>query len=215
MNALKFKWLTGAEWQQNISHIHNYDNNSGVAGNLMYDDDVHVQQYFLFTQVNLKFNRLTVQAGVSVNKQQLKYNRVSDSVYNFWQHQNTKFLAAPRLSLLYSVTKTASLYGIISKGFSPPTLAEVRPSTNQFYNLQPEYGWNFEAGFKGSALQNFLLFDASVYAFKLRHGIVQQTDSTGADFFVNAGSIKENGIEVWLDARIIQKQKFIYKRFIY
>ncbi|HEY2727918.1 MAG TPA: TonB-dependent receptor plug domain-containing protein, partial [Parafilimonas sp.] len=94
LNALKLKWLTGAEWQQNISHINNYDNNGGVAGDLMYDDDVHVQQYFLFTQVNLQFKRLTVQAGASANKQQLKYNRVSDSVYNFWQHQNTKFLLA-------------------------------------------------------------------------------------------------------------------------
>ena len=214
MNALKLKWLTGAEWQQNISHINNYDNNGGVAGDLMYDDDVHVQQYFLFTQLNLQFNKLTVQAGASLNRQQLKYNRVSDSVYNFWQHQNTKFLLAPRLSLLYNITNMASFYGIISKGFSPPTLAEVRPSTNQFYNLQPEYGWNFEAGIKGSALQNFLSFDASVYSFKLQHAIVSQTDNTGADFFVNTGSIKENGIEVWLDAKIIQQQNFVYKKFI-
>ncbi len=210
MNALKFKWLSGAEWQQNISHINNYDNNGGVAGDLMYDDDVHVQQYFLFTQANIQFNKLTVQAGASLNRQQLKYDRVSDSVYNFWQHQNTKFLLAPRLSLLYNITNTASLYGIISKGFSPPTLAEVRPSTNQFYNLQPEYGWNFELGIKGSALENFLSFDGSVYAFKLRHGIVEQTDSTGADFFVNAGNIKENGAELWVDARIIgNKNSFI------
>jgi iron complex outermembrane receptor protein len=211
MNTLKFKWLTGAEWQGNISHINNYDNNGGVAGNLMYDDDVHVQQYFLFTQANLQFNKLTVQLGTSLNRQQLKYNRVSDLVYNSWQHQNTKFLLAPRLSLLYSITNTASFYGIISKGFSPPTLAEVRPSTNQFYNLQPEYGWNFEAGFKGTALKNFLLFDASVYSFTLQHAIVSQTDSTGTDFFVNTGSTKENGIEVWFDARIIRNKNAFIK----
>ena len=208
--TLKLKWLTGAEWQQNISHINNYDNNGGVAGDLMYDDDVHVQQYFLFSQVNYQFRKLMVQAGGSLNRQQLKYNRISDSVYNFWQHQNTKFLLAPRLSFLYNITNTASLYGIISKGFSPPTLAEVRPSTNQFYNLQPEYGWNLEAGIKGSALNNFLSFDASVYSFRLNHAIVQQTDSTGADFFVNTGSIKENGVEIWLEAKSIQnKNSFI------
>ena len=45
------------------------------------------------------------------------------------------------------------LYAIFSKGFSPPTLAEVRPSTNQFYDLQPEYGWNIEGGLKGSAIK--------------------------------------------------------------
>ncbi len=208
-----FKWLTGAEWQQNVSHINDYENNDGIKSSLMLDDDVHVQQYFLFTQLNVQVSRFTVQAGVSANQQQLKYNRVSDSVYNYWQHQNTKILAAPRLSLLYKLTNNNSLYGIIAKGFSPPTLAEVRPSTNQFYNLQPEYGWNFEAGFKGSLLQNRLLFDASVYSFKLKHAIVQQTDSTGADYFVNAGSTKENGIEIWLDARIIQNNTSFIRNF--
>lgn len=210
MQALKVKWLTGAEWQQNISHIRNFDNNNGTPGNLMYNDDVHVMQYFLFTQLNVAFRNFTVQAGVSADQQRLKYNRVSDPVYNFWQHQNTKTLLSPRLSLLYKFTNTSSFYGIISKGFSPPTLAEVRPSTNQFYNLQPEYGWNFEAGIKGSALENFLVFDASLYAFRLQHAIVQQTDSTGTGYFVNAGSTKENGVEVWLEAHIIQhKNAFI------
>ena len=56
------------------------------------------------------------------------------------------------------------------------------------------------------AIKNFLLFDASVYSFKLQHAIVSQTDSAGTDFFVNAGSTKENGIEFWFDAHLIQNQ---------
>ena len=43
------------------------------------------------------------------------------------------------------------------------------------------------------------------------HGIVQQTDSTGAGFFVNAGSIKENGAEVWVDANIIRNNNSFIK----
>ena len=211
LNVSKFKWVTGAELQQNVSHINDYDNNSGIAGNLMFDDDVHVLQYFLFTQLNVQINRFTVQAGISANQQRLKYNRISDSVYNYWQHQNTNILAAPRLSLLYNLTNSASLYGIIAKGFSPPTLAEVRPSTKQFYNLQPEYGWNFEAGIKGSVINNRLLFDASVYSFRLQHAIVQQTDSTGANYFINAGSTKENGTELWLECTHHSKQYNFYK----
>jgi iron complex outermembrane receptor protein len=69
MNTMKVKWLTGAEWQQNISNIHNYENNSGSKGNLLYNDEVHVAQYFLFTQFNIRFNRLLVQAGLSANQQ--------------------------------------------------------------------------------------------------------------------------------------------------
>ena len=170
----------------------------------MYDDEVHVAQYFLFTQLNWQLDNLTIQAGVSANQQLLKYNRVSDSVYNYWQQQNTDILIAPRLSLLYAINSSVSLYAIVSKGFSPPTLAEVRPSTNQFYDLQPEYGWNIEGGFKGEAFQNRFQFDASVYSFNLKHAIVTQTDSTGAAYFVNAGGTKQTGIEVWFNAYLVK-----------
>ncbi|MBV9960848.1 MAG: TonB-dependent receptor plug domain-containing protein, partial [Parafilimonas sp.] len=203
LNALKIKWLTGAEWQQNISHIKNYINNSGIEGDLMYDDEVHVMQYFLFTQLNIQCKNFTIQGGLSANQQLLKYNRVSDSVYNYWQHQNTNILIAPRLSVLYKMDKTVSLFGILSKGFSPPTLAEVRPSTNQFYDLQPEYGWNIEGGLKGSMLQNRLEFSASVYSFDLKHAIVQQQDSTGTTYFLNAGGTKQTGMEIWLNAFLV------------
>jgi len=204
LNALKIKWLTGAEWQQNISHIRNYNNNGGNAGDLMYDDEVRVAQYFLFTQLNLQFKNFTIQSGLSANQQLLKYNRVSDAVYNYWQHQNTKVLFAPRLSVLYTINKSVSFYAILSKGFSPPTLAEVRPSTNQFYNLQPEYGWNIEGGLKSSALKSRFEFDVSVYSFNLKDAIVQQQDSTGADYFVNAGGTKQRGAEVWFSTHLIR-----------
>jgi len=118
MNSRRIKWLTGAEWQENVSNIHNYENNGGKPGNLLYDDEVKVTQYFLFTQVNIQFNKLKVQAGLSANQQLLQYNRVSDSVYNYWQHQNTDILIAPRLSLIYALQKTVSLYAIFSRGFS-------------------------------------------------------------------------------------------------
>jgi iron complex outermembrane receptor protein len=203
MNALKVKWLIGAEWQHNISDIHNYQNNSGKPGDLLYSDDVHITQYFLFTQVDLRFRNLIIQAGVSANRQLLKYNRLSDSVYNYWQHQNTDILVTPRLSLLYAFNNV-SLYAIVSKGFSPPTLAEVRPSTNQFYDLQPEYGWNIEGGLKGSILRNRFEFDASVYSFDLKHAIVQQTDSTGTTYFLNAGGTKQTGVEIRFNAYLIR-----------
>jgi len=52
---------------------------------------------------------------------------------------------------LYNLTKNVSLYGVIAKGFSPPTLEEIRPSDGNYYgNLQPETGWNYELGCKGA-----------------------------------------------------------------
>jgi iron complex outermembrane receptor protein len=86
----------------------------------------------------------------------------------------------------------------------------VRPSTNQFYNLQPEYGWNFEAGIKGSALQERIEFSASVYSFNLKNAIVAQTDSSGADYFVNSGGTRQPGFELWLNGFPVRnKYRFI------
>jgi iron complex outermembrane receptor protein len=102
------------------------------------------------------------------------------------------------------MNQNVSAFAILSKGFSPPTLAEIRPSTNQFYNLQPEYGWNVEGGLKGNILNNRLAFQASVYSFHLSRAIVQQQDSSGADFFVNAGSTRQSGVELWLQASLVK-----------
>lgn len=210
-NILKAKWITGFEWQQNISHINNFENNNGKPGTQLYDDEVHVMQYFAFTQLNMQFKCFTIQAGISANQQILKFNRISDPVYNYWQHQNTKILLAPRLSALYKMNKNISIFAILSKGFSPPTLAEIRPSTNQFYNLQPEYGWNFECGIKGTFLHNRIDFQASVYSFHLSNAIVQQQDSSGTEYFVNAGSTRQNGVELWLQAHLLKNNNRLFR----
>ena len=75
------------------------------------------------------------------------------------QSKSNVGLLAPRMGVSYQAAKNTNLYVQVSKGFSPPTLAEIRPSDGLFYkNLVPEYGWNFEAGLKGSVFQNKLRF---------------------------------------------------------
>lgn len=206
-NSVNVHWLTGAEWQQNYSQIDDYDNNSGTIGNVQFKDLLYATQYFFFTQLNLTFNKkLTLQAGLSDNKQLLKYKRKSDPSFKEYVNDNTKALLAPRFSLLYKMGKTVSAYAVAAKGFSPPTLAEVHPSDGNYYNLQPENGWNYEAGLKGFALQSRLEFDASVYYFALKNAIVRRLNDAGAEYFVNAGSTIQKGIEAWLKYHIINNK---------
>ncbi len=199
--------LVGGEWQQNYSRIDDYDNNGGTAGNVQSKDVLYATQYFLFTQVNATFfNKLNVQAGISNNKQLLRYKRISDPQSKGYQDNNTDPLPAPRFSVLYPVTKNISVYAIAAKGFSPPTLAEIRPGDGNFYNLQPESGWNYEAGIKGSTWQSRLEFDVSVYDFRLKNAIVRRVSDAGTDYFVNAGSTKQQGVEAWLKAFLIHQE---------
>jgi iron complex outermembrane receptor protein len=196
------QWLIGGEWQQNHSHIDDYGNNKGVKDTVQFKDELYATQYFVFTQLNFSvLNKLVVQAGVSSNKQIYSFRRLTDPLYSKFQNTNEKNLFTPRLSLLYKPGYTVSFYAIAARGFSPPTLAEIRPSDNQYYpNLQAEYGWNYEGGLKGGVWNDRFLFDASYYYFHLQNAIVRRLNATGAEYFVNAGSATMKGVEVWLKA---------------
>ncbi len=202
---LSFKWLAGAEWLQNHSYVDNYNNDSGSKGAVQYQDELFATQYSLFTQINLEINkRLTLQAGFSNNKQVIKYRRLGDSLLNNFQKSSTDNLLAPRFSVLYKLVNDMNLYAIAARGFSPPSRDELHPSDGSFNTiLQPEYGWNYEAGIKGSVLQNRFLFDASVYSFGLRNAIVVRQNSNNIDYYINAGKTKQQGLEVWLKGFVI------------
>ena len=109
-------------------------------------------------------------------------------------------LLAPRIGISYTVAKNTNTYLQISKGFSPPTLAEIRPSDGLFYkNLLPEYGWNFEIGVKGTAIHGKLRYELSAYHFGVKDAIVRQNNNAGVEYFVNAGSTRQAGTEFQLD----------------
>ena len=200
IQKLSLNWLAGAEWLRNHSFINNYDNNAGIKGAVQFKDELYATQYALFTQINVVFNkRITAQAGISNNKQIIRYRRPADSLlYNF-QKSGTNNLLAPRFSVLYKMVKDINIYAVAAKGFSPPTIAELHPSNGTFNDsLQTERGWNYEAGVKGSALNNRLFFDASFYTFGLRSAIVRRSTDAIPEFYVNAGKTKQQGVEVWL-----------------
>ncbi len=203
-NAIRYKWLAGSEWLHNHSMIDNYDNNAGKKGEVQYKDELFATQYMLFTQLNTEVNsQLTMQAGISDNRQIIRYRRRSDA-NSFFQQNKTAHLIAPRISALYRIVDELNAYAVMSKGFSTPTLAEFHPSDGTFNDsLQTEYGWNYEAGIKGSAWHSRLLFDASVYTFGLRNAIVRRSTATADEWYVNAGRTRQQGFEVWVKGLLI------------
>ncbi|TKK66412.1 TonB-dependent receptor [Ilyomonas limi] len=205
---IRFKWLAGAELLYNHSHIDDYDNNEGVKAAVQFKDELYATQQSFFTQINLQWTeRFTAQAGISSNQQIIKYKRLTDSLQNTFVKSKTSNLAAPRISLLYKVVGDVNVYAVAAKGFSPPSLQELHPSNGTFNDsLQPEYGWNFELGIKGNLLQNRLQFDASAYSFRLRNAIVRRSTDVNPEYYVNAGSTRQQGIEVWMRAWVIKNE---------
>lgn len=191
-----FQWTNGAEWLYNHSLINDFGNRSGVADTVQFKDDIYASQWFAFSQAQLSVSDQWVfTAGVSVNNQSFRYKRLTAPVPVFVD-KKISLVVTPRFAVLYRLTKDISLYALVAKGFSPTAVAEVRPSDGNYYgDLNAEYGWNYEGGVKGELINGRLQFDIAAYFFHLQNAIVRRTNTSGAEYFVNAGETKQDGIE--------------------
>ena len=189
--------IGGAEWLYGYAGINNYANNKGTPGAVLSEDKIWVSQVFPFVQLEWQLKKkLLVQAGASTNGNVYQYKRFTGSD-NEKKKKTFDEQFLPRLAVLYPFNKYLSAYTSVSKGFSPATIAEIRPSEGNFHtDLQPEFGWNYELGIRGSSPDNRFEYGASVYYFKLQQAIVRRTDSIGAEYFINAGGTDQKGVEL-------------------
>ncbi len=197
-NKVKGKLTFGAELQNFSSPLTDYDNNAGVMGNVQTDDKLNSTLAVGFGQVDFEFpHELFVTAGGSVNFLNYQFTRLAGP-QSGTQTRNFDAVFSPRLAVLKKVNNV-SFFGSVSKGFSPPSLAEVRPSAGVYNNsLAPEFGTNYELGMRGRVIKNFS-FDITAYNFELDQAIVSQKQlANNADYFINAGSTSQKGIELFL-----------------
>jgi iron complex outermembrane receptor protein len=202
--------VAGAEAQNGNFNIATYKNMYGKPGALLTNDDVNNSTWSVFAQADFRFRfDMNVTAGVSLNKSTIKIHRLSMPSLPE-QKRTYDNEAAPRLAVSKKIFADFYLYGSVAKGFSPPTTAEVLPSTSVISTyLNAEHGVNYEAGFKTDAVKHRLYAEANVFYYKLEDAIVQRRDATNGDYFINAGSTKQKGIEAQASYVIMHKSKIL------
>lgn len=195
----KAKLLGGGEFMNGFSPIKTYQNLQGSPGSLQSDDEVNTLQYNIFGQAEFTKEAWVITGGLSVNWVSYKSLELSNSPA---EQQEVRYdpIVTPRIALLRKINNAFSVQANASWGFSPPTLAEVRPS-NAIFNvtLEPEKGMQIEIGSRGYFLNRRFFVDAALYHFALDQTIVVRRDIDGADYFVNAGSTNQNGMELLLN----------------
>lgn len=193
----------GLEWQQTTADIHNYDNESGKQGALQAAADILSDQHFFFNRFKADLtDKLILEAAVSLNFYSYNFR---DSA-KIKKHFDPQWM--PRLALSYQVHESVVLRASVSRGYSPPTTAEVRPSDNQIYDdLQAESGWNYEAGVRLADRAKRFRADVSVFHYRLQNAIVRQVNAGGAEFFTNAGGTKQTGLESQLYFRFFKTER--------
>ncbi len=188
----------GFEYQAGQMNSSTYSNRFGVKEVLNYRQDMHVQQGSLFLQNEY----------LGLNNWIFTF---SGSLGSYWtEYVGNETIFSPRLAILSKISNHQSIVAKIAHGYSPPSIAEVRPSAYDKINtsLKAEKGWNQELTYRGKYAK--FNWDLSVYQFNLNETIVVRRREDGSDYFVNAGSTIQQGLELmtsWLLSKQLQLEQ--------
>lgn len=198
-----FEWINGVEWIRQRADLTNHSNKKGLPDTLQWKDDLMANQWFVFSQLSWQMGDWRFDAGLSINQQRYSFERTSlPGTQPVFLH--LKALATPRFSITKKINSDGQLQLLVSRGFSPPTLAEIRPSDGNFYaDLQPESGWNIELGWRWNLVPGRLNWTGSAYRFQLDRAIVRRNNIAGAEYFINAGSTLQSGLETSVQWQVI------------
>lgn len=186
----------------------NYDwqtieNNDGIAGELLSDNTETRAYANIFTGGRYNLGDFMIVGGLNLNLTNYDYqdffNPDSTNLSGDYSFQP---ILSPRLSVQYDNSRS-SYYINVSHGFSPPSLEETLTPDGQINpNIQPERGWNFEMGTRGS-IKNFD-YDVALYSMQIKDLLVARRTAEDQFIGINAGQTTHNGIETDLKYSIFK-----------
>jgi len=206
-----FTGTFGAEYQYGYTNTSTFGNKLGAIDTLQYHDVIDSRQFNIFLQADISLMEdLILNAGISYNNFYYGFERLSN-IPSIKESSNFKPQFVPRISLLKKIFKGTNIYAAVSKGYSPPSIDEVHAGDGNFNKqLNAETALNYEFGVKGDIIKDKLFADISYYFFELKNTIVSRRDSSGGDYFVNAGKTRQQGFEASLNyTPVNNSNKFI------
>jgi iron complex outermembrane recepter protein len=200
INTTNVSIVGGGELQEGFFNTQVAKNKNGNPDTLQTNDDISYSTYSVFTQADISVQHNWIfTAGASINRSKVNFTRLSS--YPVLQQSRTyKNEISPRLALQKILGKTNAVFASVSKGFSPPSVSELLPSTGVISTfLEAEQGINYELGGRVALLKNKLHLEATGFYFRLNNALVTRKDSSNADYYVNAGNTKQKGVEISAD----------------
>ncbi|MGN5953788.1 TonB-dependent receptor [Sphingobacterium lactis] len=204
--ALNWEMQLGTEIQKGFYGIKNHKNNLGVMGELTDHDSLTANQANIFYRAKASlYNKVFVEASIGLNLNRYYFKRFYPELNPAEGNIRFKNTWMPRIGLSYQAWNNLAFRASISKGYSPPTIAEVRSSDNSINeNLNPETGTNYELGLHIESTDRRVIADFSAYHYSLTNGIIRHLNEAGQEYFVNAGKIKQQGIEASILTQLIK-----------
>ncbi len=203
--GFNYRAEAGVEMANTSSDVRNFNNEQGTATELQAADDLYASQRFAFLRMNFDVNsRWLIELGSSLNFFSYHYRSYfPTSVAKRKRNFDAQWM--PKIASSFLVNANLSLRASASKGYSPPTLAEVRSSDNLINNnLQAEAGWNYEAGIRWKTNDQRFYAEGNIYEFRLKDAIVRRLNTNDVEYFTNAGGTKQSGIELLTSWSVIR-----------
>jgi len=203
-----FSWHAnvGLEWQYGKNDFANYENHGGVRGDAMAKDALRSNQHFYFARFSADlYNRLLLETSLSLNYYGYRFRPLFPDGESQYTRRTFDGEWMPRVALSYMLNPQWVGRVSVSRGYSPPTLEEVRAS-DQVINtaLDAETGWNYETGFRWQTSNRRVAIDGSVFYYRMENAIIRQILETDAEFFDNAGGVTQRGIELSASAWVLE-----------
>lgn len=202
-SGVKLNFDGGAEFQQGYFNTRVSRNKNGNPDTLQTDDDINNSALVYFLQTHATIGEhWFLSAGSGISQTKLGFTRLNSyPVTEQLRRYRNEF--TPHLAVKRDIGKYFQWSFAASKGFSPPTVAEVLPSTGVISTyLEAEKGWNFQSGFSFYTSYNKtprITVELTGFYFKLKNALVPRRDISGADYFVNAGDVLQKGLELHAD----------------
>jgi iron complex outermembrane receptor protein len=212
--AINWKVNLGLEWQQTNSDINNYGNRAGVRDTAQTLDKINTNQHFFFARyVTDIHRRLHIEAALSLNFYDYKFRNVYPNNEGDFTNRSFSPQLMPRLALSYQITNNFIWRASVSRGYSTPTTAEIRPTDNIINtSLQAQYGWNYETGFRLRNADETMFLDASVFYYKLNNAIIRQLNADETEYYINSGGTSQPGFELYFTGWLIRQNNVNFIR---
>ncbi len=185
-------------------------NNNREVGSVLSDQEEIRQYYNLFAQADFTFGeKFILTAGLNINETDYE---LTDLFFADSLNQSGEYgfepIISPRVGLNYKIQPQIALYASASHGFSPPSVEETLTPEGQINpDIEPETGWNFEIGSRGSLFAQRLSFDVALYRMQIQNLLVARRTAEDAFVGVNAGQTTHQGLELALSYLIYQNPK--------
>ena len=204
-HAEKFDAVLGLEW---IADKYRWEldlNDEMINKNAETRNNLNVFA-MTYYRPSMKWN---ISLGGAVNK--IGYKLTDKFPDNGDQSGSRSFpvIFSPRLGANYAPNNFAAFYASVGHGFSMPSPEEtLLPEGDINKDLQPEQGWQYEAGIRLNLLRNATQIEVSVYQINLNNLLV--TKRLTEDIFtgINAGKTQHRGVELLWRQRIFQHLSF-------